>query len=147
MCENPEKTIPRANLDLSKVFRLRAMLHALRTEVRDVKADEASLQRLASIHNEIESQLVSAIPTELEAELAEFSACCHDNPNPSKPEIRVAQAQTDWDCRGAWASPSTWPGSPQASPPSSKCCASNRSASARSPQPTATEHTNKHHIR
>ena len=93
MFENSETAVLKASLDLSKVFRLGAMLQALRTEVRDIHADEASLRRLASIHNEIESQLVSAVPTELEAELVEFSACCRGNPNPSKAEIRVAQAQ------------------------------------------------------
>jgi len=79
-------------IDLTKVFRLQAMLQALRSEVRDIDADQASLTRLATIHNEIERQLATAIPA-LEAELAEFSSCCHDIPNPSKAEIRVAQAQ------------------------------------------------------
>ena len=79
-------------IDLTKVFRLQAMLQALRSEVHELDADQASLTRLATIHNEIERQLATAIPA-LEAELAEFSSCCHDKPNPSKAEIRVAQAQ------------------------------------------------------
>ena len=79
-------------IDITKVLRLRSMLQALRSEVREIEADPASLGRLASIQNEIESQLAGAIPG-LEAELAEFSSCCRDNPNPSGPEIRLAQAQ------------------------------------------------------
>ena len=90
------ETMPTARaaieIDVTKVIRLRSMLQVLRYEVRDIDTDQASLARLASIHNEIESQLAIAIP-DLGAELAEFSSCCQDNPNPSKPEIRVAQAQ------------------------------------------------------
>lgn len=79
-------------MDLIKVLRLRTMLETLRGEVRDIQANEASLRRLAVVHNEIESQLAAALPS-FKAELAEFSSCCHDSPHPSKPEIRVAQAQ------------------------------------------------------
>lgn len=80
-------------MDLSKVLRLHSTLENLRTELRDLDADEAALQRLATIHNEIESQLALALPVDLRAELAELSSCCQGNPSPSKPEIRMAQAQ------------------------------------------------------
>lgn len=80
-------------IDLARVLRLRAMLESLRNEVRDLAADDASLGRLAQVHNLIQDELGSAVSDDLEDELAEFSTCCHGNPNPSKPEIRVAQAQ------------------------------------------------------
>lgn len=82
-----------AVMDLAKVIRLRSTLENLRTELRDLETDEAALQRLAAVHNEIESQLALALPVELRAELAELSSCCDGNPSPSKPEIRMAQAQ------------------------------------------------------
>lgn len=85
-------TTARLTIDLSKVIRLRSMLDVLRSEVRTIATDEASLKRLASVHNEIESQLALAVPNDLRAELADLSSCCASS-NPSKPEIRVAQAQ------------------------------------------------------
>lgn len=80
-------------VDLARILRLRAMLESLRSEVRELTPDEASLQRLAAVHNTIESELAEALTDELKSELAEFSSCCHDNHTPSKSEIRVAQAQ------------------------------------------------------
>lgn len=93
MSEGAESTEGPTTIDLSKVLRLRSMLERLRSEVREIEADERSLQRLASLHNQLETELATAMPEPLSAELAEFSSCCHDNPLPSKPEIRVAQAQ------------------------------------------------------
>jgi hypothetical protein len=93
MSDTPDTSATKTGIEVSKVLRLRAMLQTIRTEVCDLDADDASLQRLASVHNQIESQLAGAIPAALGAELAEFSSCCHDNPSPSKAEIRVAQAQ------------------------------------------------------
>jgi hypothetical protein len=93
MSEHDEMVRPDVGVDLSKVLRLRKMLEQLREEVRQFEADAAGLQRLASIHNEIQSQLMTAVSGELGAELAEFSSCCAKESAPSQAEIRVAQAQ------------------------------------------------------
>jgi hypothetical protein len=69
------------------------MLERSLAEVRDMSPDAESLKRLATVHNEIEHQLSQAVTDELKVELNEFSSCCRDNPHPSKPQIRVAQAQ------------------------------------------------------
>jgi hypothetical protein len=93
MSEHDEAVVPDTGIDVSKVLRLRQMLEQLREEVRQFEADAAGLERLASIHNEIELQLTTAVSGELGAELAEFSSCCAKQPGPSQAEIRVAQAQ------------------------------------------------------
>lgn len=93
MSEHDEIIQTESSVDLSKVLRLSKLLERLRQEVREFQADAAGLQRLASIHNEIESQLKAAVSSDLGAELAEFSSCCRQQPAPSQAEIRVAQAQ------------------------------------------------------
>ena len=93
MPEATDTELARTGTDFFKLLRLRSMLQSLHEEARLIDADASSLERLASIHVRIESQLASAIPADLGAELAEFSSCCEQGATPSKPEIRVAQAQ------------------------------------------------------
>lgn len=81
------------SIDFSKLLRLRSTLEAVRNETRDLKPDQGSTRRLASIQNTLQSQLAEALPHELEVELLEFASCCHENPSPTEAEIRIAQAQ------------------------------------------------------
>ena len=88
----PDDT-PQRPISWPTILRLRSTLESVRAELRDLTPDAKSLERLASIHNTIQSALGDAVSVELEIELAEFSSCCENNPSPTQSEIKVAQAQ------------------------------------------------------
>ena len=93
MTSTESGSTPTEGVSWPKILRLKAALESVRSEIDNLTPDARALERLAAMHNSIQSELGDAVGEDLEVELVEFSSCCYDNPDPSKDEIRVAQAQ------------------------------------------------------
>lgn len=92
-------TLPPGGTDLgelveqpAKVMRIGAMIRMLLDEVKAAPVDEASRERLRTIHLQSIEELKSGLAPELVEELDRLSLPFDDN-TPSESELRVAQAQ------------------------------------------------------
>ena len=88
---------PRSVTDLveepAKVMRIGNMIRQLLDEVKSAPLDDASRQRLKSIHHASIRELEAGLAPELVEELDRLSLPFTDGATPSDAELRIAQAQ------------------------------------------------------
>jgi hypothetical protein len=88
---------PRSVTDLveqpAKVMRIGNMIRQLLDEVKSAPLDDASRQRLRSIHSASISELKEGLAPELVEELERITLPFTDDATPSDDELRIAQAQ------------------------------------------------------
>ncbi|MFI6830828.1 bacterial proteasome activator family protein [Kribbella sp. NPDC050241] len=77
----------------AKVMRVANMIRNLLEEVKSAPLDEASRQRLKSIHEASIKELESGLAPELVEELERLSLDFTDDTVPTEAELRIAQAQ------------------------------------------------------
>ncbi len=77
----------------AKVMRIGGMIKKLLEEVRDAPLDDAARSRLAEIHERSLTELEEGLSPDLVDELHRITLPFTDDPVPSDPELRVAQAQ------------------------------------------------------
>jgi hypothetical protein len=77
----------------AKVMRVANMIRQLLEEVKSAPLDEASRQRLRSIHEASIKELESGLAPELVEELERLSLDFTDDNTPTEAELRIAQAQ------------------------------------------------------
>ena len=77
----------------AKVMRIGNMIRQLLAEVKSAPLDEASRQRLRSIHETSISELKDGLSPELSEELERITLPFSDEATPSDDELRIAQAQ------------------------------------------------------
>jgi hypothetical protein len=77
----------------AKVMRIGNMIRQLLEEVKAAPLDEASRQRLKSIHEASIKELESGLAPELVDELERLSLDFTDDSTPTEAELRIAQAQ------------------------------------------------------
>ncbi|MFC5261907.1 bacterial proteasome activator family protein [Kribbella qitaiheensis] len=77
----------------AKVMRIGNMIRQLLEEVKAAPLDEASRQRLKSIHEASIKELESGLAPELVEELERLSLDFTDDSTPTEAELRIAQAQ------------------------------------------------------
>jgi hypothetical protein len=77
----------------AKVMRIGNMIRQLLEEVKAAPLDEASRQRLKSIHEASIKELESGLAPELVEELERLSLGFTDDSTPTEAELRIAQAQ------------------------------------------------------
>jgi Bacterial proteasome activator len=77
----------------AKVMRISNMIRQLLAEVKSAPLDEASRQRLRSIHETSISELKDGLSPELSEELERITLPFSDDATPSDDELRIAQAQ------------------------------------------------------
>jgi len=92
-----EQDEPRSVTELveqpAKVMRVANMIRNLLEEVKSAPLDEASRQRLKSIHEASIKELESGLAPELVEELERLSLDFTDDSVPTEAELRIAQAQ------------------------------------------------------
>ncbi|MFG1819994.1 bacterial proteasome activator family protein [Kribbella sp. NPDC049174] len=92
-----EQEEPRSVTELveqpAKVMRVANMIRNLLEEVKSAPLDEASRQRLKSIHEASIKELESGLAPELVEELERLSLDFTDDSVPTEAELRIAQAQ------------------------------------------------------
>jgi hypothetical protein len=95
--DNGEQDEPRSVTELveqpAKVMRVANMIRQLLEEVKSAPLDEASRQRLKSIHEASIKELESGLAPELVDELERLSLDFTDDSVPTEAELRIAQAQ------------------------------------------------------
>jgi hypothetical protein len=77
----------------AKVMRIGNMIRQLLAEVKSAPLDDASRQRLASIHHTSIEELKQGLAPELAEELERLTLPFSDDATPSDAELRIAQAQ------------------------------------------------------
>ena len=77
----------------AKVMRIGNMIRQLLAEVKSAPLDDASRQRLRSIHETSISELKDGLSPELSEELERITLPFSDDSTPSDDELRIAQAQ------------------------------------------------------
>ena len=77
----------------AKVMRIATMIRQLLEEVKSAPLDEASRQRLRSIHQASIAELKQGLAPELVEELERISLPFTDDVTPTDAELRIAQAQ------------------------------------------------------
>ncbi|GAA1710282.1 bacterial proteasome activator family protein [Kribbella sp. NPDC056951] len=77
----------------AKVMRVANMIRQLLEEVKSAPLDEASRQRLRSIHEASIKELESGLAPELVEELERLSLDFTEDSTPTEAELRIAQAQ------------------------------------------------------
>ncbi|WTL15353.1 bacterial proteasome activator family protein [Kribbella sp. NBC_01505] len=77
----------------AKVMRVANMIRQLLDEVKSAPLDEASRQRLATIHEASIKELESGLAPELVEELERLSLDFTEDSTPTEAELRIAQAQ------------------------------------------------------
>jgi len=77
----------------AKVMRVANMIRQLLDEVKSAPLDEASRQRLRTIHEASIKELESGLAPELVEELDRLSLDFSDDSTPTEAELRIAQAQ------------------------------------------------------
>jgi hypothetical protein len=77
----------------AKVMRIGNMIRQLLAEVKSAPLDEASRQRLRSIHETSIRELKDGLSPELDEELERITLPFSDDATPSEDELRIAQAQ------------------------------------------------------
>jgi hypothetical protein len=92
-----EQDEPRSVTELveqpAKVMRVANMIRQLLEEVKSAPLDEASRQRLKSIHEVSIKELESGLAPELVEELERLTLDFTDDSTPTEAELRIAQAQ------------------------------------------------------
>jgi hypothetical protein len=95
--DQDEQDEPRSVTELveqpAKVMRVANMIRQLLEEVKSAPLDEASRQRLKSIHEVSIKELESGLAPELVEELERLSLDFTDDSLPTEAELRIAQAQ------------------------------------------------------
>jgi proteasome activator-like protein len=95
--DNGDQDEPRSVTELveqpAKVMRVANMIRQLLEEVKSAPLDEASRQRLKSIHEASIKELESGLAPELVEELERLSLDFTDDSVPTEAELRIAQAQ------------------------------------------------------
>ena len=95
--DHDERDEPRSVTELveqpAKVMRVANMIRQLLEEVKSAPLDEASRQRLRSIHEVSIKELESGLAPELVEELERLSLDFTDDSVPTEAELRIAQAQ------------------------------------------------------
>ncbi len=95
--DQDEQDEPRSVTELveqpAKVMRVANMIRNLLEEVKSAPLDEASRQRLKSIHEVSIKELESGLAPELVEELERLSLDFTDDSVPTEAELRIAQAQ------------------------------------------------------
>ncbi|TDD23307.1 bacterial proteasome activator family protein [Kribbella turkmenica] len=95
--DRDEQDEPRSVTELveqpAKVMRVANMIRQLLEEVKSAPLDEASRQRLKSIHEVSIKELESGLAPELVEELERLSLDFTDDGVPTEAELRIAQAQ------------------------------------------------------
>jgi hypothetical protein len=95
--DRDEQEEPRSVTELveqpAKVMRVANMIRQLLEEVKSAPLDEASRQRLKSIHEVSIKELESGLAPELVEELERLSLDFTDDTVPTEAELRIAQAQ------------------------------------------------------
>ncbi|MFI7060144.1 bacterial proteasome activator family protein [Kribbella sp. NPDC050124] len=95
--DRDEQDEPRSVTELveqpAKVMRVANMIRQLLEEVKSAPLDEASRQRLKSIHEVSIKELESGLAPELVEELERLSLDFTDDTVPTEAELRIAQAQ------------------------------------------------------
>ena len=95
--DREEQDEPRSVTELveqpAKVMRVANMIRQLLEEVKSAPLDEASRQRLKSIHEVSIKELESGLAPELVEELERLSLDFTDDSVPTEAELRIAQAQ------------------------------------------------------
>jgi Protein of unknown function (DUF2587) len=95
--EGQEEEEPKSVTELveqpAKVMRIGNMIRQLLAEVKAAPLDEASRQRLRTIHETSISELKDGLSPELSEELERITLPFSDDAAPSEDELRVAQAQ------------------------------------------------------
>ncbi|GAB2639173.1 bacterial proteasome activator family protein [Kribbella swartbergensis] len=95
--DQDEQDEPRSVTELveqpAKVMRVANMIRQLLEEVKSAPLDEASRQRLKSIHEVSIKELESGLAPELVEELERLSLDFTDDSVPTEAELRIAQAQ------------------------------------------------------
>ncbi|MEV0285610.1 MULTISPECIES: bacterial proteasome activator family protein [unclassified Kribbella] len=95
--DHDEQDEPRSVTELveqpAKVMRVANMIRQLLEEVKSAPLDEASRQRLKSIHEVSIKELESGLAPELVDELERLSLDFTDDTVPTEAELRIAQAQ------------------------------------------------------
>ena len=77
----------------AKVMRIGNMIRQLLAEVKSAPLDEASRQRLRTIHEASITELKDGLSPELAEELERITLPFSDDATPSEGELRIAQAQ------------------------------------------------------
>jgi hypothetical protein len=95
--ETDEDREPRSVTDMveqpAKVMRIGNMIRQLLDEVKSAPLDEASRQRLRTIHQASISELKDGLAPELVEELDRITLPFSEDSTPTDPELRIAQAQ------------------------------------------------------
>ena len=95
--DDDEHDEPRSVTELveqpAKVMRVANMIRNLLEEVKSAPLDEASRQRLKSIHEASIKELESGLAPELVEELERLTLPFSEDQTPSEGELRIAQAQ------------------------------------------------------
>ena len=93
----PDEEPPRSVTDMveqpAKVMRIGNMIRQLLEEVKAAPLDEASRQRLRTIHQASISELKDGLAPELVEELERITLPFTDDATPTDAELRIAQAQ------------------------------------------------------
>jgi Protein of unknown function (DUF2587) len=91
--EEPPKSVTDMVEQPAKVMRIGNMIRQLLEEVKASPLDEASRQRLRTIHQTSISELKDGLAPELVEELERITLPFSDEATPSDDELRIAQAQ------------------------------------------------------
>ena len=91
--EDPARSVTDMVEEPAKVMRIGNMIRQLLDEVKSAPLDEASRQRLRSIHEASIAELKQGLAPELVDELERISLPFTDDVTPTDAELRIAQAQ------------------------------------------------------
>jgi Protein of unknown function (DUF2587) len=91
--ERPARSVTDMVEQPDKVMRIGNMIRQLLDEVKSAPLDEASRQRLRSIHQASIAELKDGLAPELVDELDRITLPFSDDSTPSDAELRIAQAQ------------------------------------------------------
>jgi hypothetical protein len=91
--DGPPKSVTDMVEQPAKVMRIGNMIRQLLDEVKAAPLDDASRQRLRTIHSASIAELKEGLAPELVEELERITLPFTDNATPSDAELRIAQAQ------------------------------------------------------
>ena len=91
--DDPAKSVTDMVEQPAKVMRIGSMIRQLLDEVKSAPLDDASRQRLRSIHHASIAELKQGLAPELVGELERISLPFTDDVTPTDAELRIAQAQ------------------------------------------------------
>ncbi|MFL6028390.1 MAG: bacterial proteasome activator family protein [Friedmanniella sp.] len=91
--EDPARSVTEMVEEPAKVMRIGSMIRQLLDEVKAAPLDEASRQRLRSIHSASITELKEGLAPELVSELDRITLPFSADETPTDAELRIAQAQ------------------------------------------------------